>query len=506
MIALFLATFEFAMLITNKNKKLSLIVTMLITFSPLVHWWFAVNNLVEMIVFAEIAIVLIDKYLLESNFKKRIFLSSMVMLCAGNYMFCTYPAWLVPTTYVFLPSLIWVFYKNRKDIKFTKKDILVLVLEVLILTGLVLRIFVKSIDAINLISNTAYPGKRVSTGGEIESLIQLITGNINLITPYTNKYENPCEIALVMDFFPITILLLIFSIIKNKTKDFLLYFMLGISIFLTIYCIIGFPEIIAKITFMSLSVSNRTKGVIGIINVFILARLLAINKENVFSVKLSAILSIIISLSIGEYIRYCYKEYFDIWQFIAIDVLTAIIYFCVLQAKNKKIETLLVICISIFSIVSVFGINPLRVGTPIYKNELGQAIEKINDNDPGTWVTMGISGNFLLPFGANSLTCVHTYPNLGLWQVLDPEGDFEEEYNRYAEVILGITNDENVYFNAITLDALQVFSSIDNLYKINVKYICTNANYDNKEVDTSLHKLEKIDCKEGFNIYKIVDI
>ena len=325
MIALFLATFEFAMLITNKNKKLSLIVTMLITFSPLVHWWFAVNNLVEMIVFAEIAIVLIDKYLLESNFKKRIFLSSMVMLCAGNYMFCTYPAWLVPTTYVFLPSLIWVFYKNRKDIKFTKKDILVLVLEVLILTGLVLRIFVKSIDAINLISNTAYPGKRVSTGGEIESLIQLITGNINLITPYTNKYENPCEIALVMDFFPITILLLIFSIIKNKTKDFLLYFMLGISIFLNIYCIIGFPEIIAKITFMSLSVSNRTKGVIGIINVFILARLLAINKENVFSVKLSAILSIIISLSIGEYIRYCYKEYFDIWQFIAIDVLLNLI-------------------------------------------------------------------------------------------------------------------------------------------------------------------------------------
>ena len=78
MIALFLATFEFAMLITNKNKKLSLIVTMLITFSPLVHWWFAVNNLVEMIVFAEIAIVLIDKYLLESNFKKRIFYKKLL--------------------------------------------------------------------------------------------------------------------------------------------------------------------------------------------------------------------------------------------------------------------------------------------------------------------------------------------------------------------------------------------------------------------------------------------
>ena len=506
MIALFLATLEFAMLITNKNKKISLIVTMLITFSPLVHWWFAVNNLVEMIVFAEVAIVLVDKYLLESNFKKKILLSLMVMLCAGNYIFCTYPAWLVPITYVFLPSLIWVFYKNRKNIKFTKKDILVLILEILILAGLVLRIFIKSMDAIELITNTVYPGKRVSTGGEIESLIQLITGNVNLITPYSTKYENPCEIALFIDFFPITILLLIFSIIKNKIKDFLLYFMLAISIFLNFYSIIGFSELLAKITLLSFSVSNRVKGVIGIINIFILARLLTINKENVLSAKLSAILSITISIIIGEYIRFCYKEYFDFWQFILIDIASAVIYFLILQFKNRKVETLLVICIFIFSVFSIYGINPLRIGTPIYENELGRSIEKINDKDPGTWVTEGIGGNFLLPFGANCLTVVHIYPNLGLWQVLDPEGKFEKDYNRYAEVILGITNDENVYFNAIALDALQVFSNIDNLYKINVKYICTKANYDNKEMDTNLHKLEKIESKEGFNIYKIVNV
>ena len=133
MIALFLATFEFMMLITRKNKKVSFIATMLITFSPTIHWWFAVNYLVEMIVFAETAIVLLDKYLKENLYWKRLIYSLIIMLCAGNYAMSLYPAWLIPITYVFLPSLVWVFYENRKNIKFTKKDIITTVFELLFL-------------------------------------------------------------------------------------------------------------------------------------------------------------------------------------------------------------------------------------------------------------------------------------------------------------------------------------------------------------------------------------
>ena len=44
-IALLLVTFEFGMLITNKNKKLSLVLAIMIALSPTVQWWFAVNRI-----------------------------------------------------------------------------------------------------------------------------------------------------------------------------------------------------------------------------------------------------------------------------------------------------------------------------------------------------------------------------------------------------------------------------------------------------------------------------
>ena len=44
-LALFLVTFEFGMLITKKHKKFSLVLAMMMTLSPTIQWWFAVNRI-----------------------------------------------------------------------------------------------------------------------------------------------------------------------------------------------------------------------------------------------------------------------------------------------------------------------------------------------------------------------------------------------------------------------------------------------------------------------------
>ena len=49
--ALLLVSFEIGMLVTKKNRALSLAFSLLMGFSPLVQWWFAINGLVEMLVF-----------------------------------------------------------------------------------------------------------------------------------------------------------------------------------------------------------------------------------------------------------------------------------------------------------------------------------------------------------------------------------------------------------------------------------------------------------------------
>lgn len=84
-IALFLATFEFTMLITNKNKKISLIITLLVVCAPTIQWWYATNFLIEMIVFAEVAIILLDKYMNTQNFKLRLLYSIIFFICARKF-------------------------------------------------------------------------------------------------------------------------------------------------------------------------------------------------------------------------------------------------------------------------------------------------------------------------------------------------------------------------------------------------------------------------------------
>jgi hypothetical protein len=45
-IALFLVTFEFVMILTNKNKRLSVISAFMVSLAPNVQWWFATNGIV----------------------------------------------------------------------------------------------------------------------------------------------------------------------------------------------------------------------------------------------------------------------------------------------------------------------------------------------------------------------------------------------------------------------------------------------------------------------------
>ncbi len=124
LIFLFLISFEFGVLLSNKKKLLSLTYAFLVTFSPIVQWWFAINGIVEILLFGQLAIILLDRYLIDNNFKHRLLYLASLFICAGGYIMVFYPAWQVPTAYVFLVLAIWVLIKDFKKIKIDRKDII----------------------------------------------------------------------------------------------------------------------------------------------------------------------------------------------------------------------------------------------------------------------------------------------------------------------------------------------------------------------------------------------
>ena len=82
LVVLFLISFEFAQKILSAKRSVSLLYAVMVTFSPLAQWWWAVNFIAEILAAAGF------------------------LWCAGIYILSMYPAWQVPFGWTFLLCMI----------------------------------------------------------------------------------------------------------------------------------------------------------------------------------------------------------------------------------------------------------------------------------------------------------------------------------------------------------------------------------------------------------------
>lgn len=102
-----LIPFEFGMYLFNKRKSFAFICTILLGFSSAVQWWFAINNLVEMLVMGQLALLIAVSYMRTKSYKKRMALVVPLVICMGGYILVFYPSWQVPIGYVFFVFVNW---------------------------------------------------------------------------------------------------------------------------------------------------------------------------------------------------------------------------------------------------------------------------------------------------------------------------------------------------------------------------------------------------------------
>lgn len=279
LIALFLVTFEFGRLITKNNKKLAFVFSMLISFAPIVQWWFAINGLIEMLIFGELAVLMIYKYINNEDYIKRSIYMAVIVICSGAYVLTFYPSWQVPLFYVFFSLLIWIIWERDKKIKFTYKDVMIICVGLLLFSLVMGHIVIKSCDTISSILNTAYPGSRDETGGgEIKMFFNYA---FNMFLPYRSSGipGNVCEQAVFIDFFPIGIILGCIVLFFEKKKDKLLICLFTVNVILSLWCIVPWPSILAKITLLSNSQPSRAFLAVGFVNVLVLIRAMSLREK-----------------------------------------------------------------------------------------------------------------------------------------------------------------------------------------------------------------------------------
>ena len=505
-IALFLVSFEIMKLITNKDNKLSLLGSIFIIFAPSINWWSNGGFIIEITISSLLSVILLNLYMKENNFIYRSLYIIGIFLCWGNLLFALYPAWQVPFGYLLLSLYIWTIIENWKtfDIRNKKKDFIIWAVFFIIFILLVGRIFIKSKEIIDIVRNTAYPGRRFETGGGI--FLELFRWAINLFTPYNerNIISNTCELSAFIDFFPIPYIFAAYLIFKQKIKDKLLIILSICSLFIFLYMTVGFPVFLSKISLLSNSTSGRTVQVFGIINIFILIRSLYLYKPNL-KIVIAIILSVLFSLFI-IFVSYKYQEkYLNILMDIILFIVLFIICISFLQYRNNKLKNVFLISSSLFVILSSIYINPIQKGLDvIYASDLYKSIKEISSEDNGLWVsTIGYLCNFPIIAGAPTINSVNTYPNIELWKVLDPELKYKDIYNRYAHINVNILNNNGSNINKFYLiqnDMFDINLTLDDLKKINTKYILSDINLEKYNSSENIKLLKHIN---NYYIYEL---
>jgi len=498
LIALTMVCFEFGRFITNDKRMLSIVYSVMIVFSPPVQWWFAINGFVEMLIFFQLSLISFDRYLKDDNSRKRLLYATVIGICAGGYVLTMYPGWMIPLAYVLLACIIWVFVDNCKKgtiKRLHRIDFLPIMLVICILTVSAVYIYSNSHETISTLANTIYPGQRSDNGGagtlkHLFSFIPCIWYAVRVVGEYEGIFNNVCDSAQFICLFPAGYLLFLYRLIKGK-RDTLCTAMVIVSIFLMIYCIVGLPGSVANITALNYSVPHRVIVIWGLANVILLVRLVALISEDREEPKTEETSGDESAKKITAYIFMCAIAIVGIWEAYrlnatyydrympAAEAIVFIPLYVLLCNHSKRIKTVWGVLMIAVCLASTGLANPVRMGVDdVKKSPDVQMIQAIVEKDPeAVWIAEGEgfpSGNLPLLAGAKTINCTNIYPDLERWRKIDPEGAYEDCYNRYAAAIQVIRHNDNVNDQKFVLHnelSYTVHLSDEDMEKIGVKYI-----------------------------------
>ena len=488
LIVLFLSWFELGMFITDGKKKLSVMLSICVSFAPFLQWWFAINGLVEMLIYGA-CFVLGSNYLVSRAFNPRkIAVAVGMAVCAVGYVLTFYPTWMVPVAWGFVPLFLWVVIW-KFDRKVLRRVDVVPWLLIFVITAAGLTVLaVTSWDVIKAELNSVYPGNAPSSSGGT-GLWWMMKYPISLVSRFSMN-ELIVENSSIICFAPAGFILALWVIIKEKKKDPLLILLLGINLFLAWYYCVGIPKWLAKMLLLSFVNSNRGPQVLGFLRLTLFVRAVAL-KEKAPKRWLAALAAVIssavpmrLALGFTKYepggLRY---EYFDTEEkFVVVWAILAVVFYLLYRARKSK-YTMAVLGVCTVVLASSIWINPVAKGVPeITKSETMQQIRDLVKEDPqAIWLVVDMAypaTNIPAMAGADCLNTTQTYPQKTRWETLDQEGEYEDIYNRYCHIRASLGS--KTMLELVSTDYIEVTLSPEELKKLNIRYIVSTNDFDEK--------------------------
>lgn len=508
-ILLFMSAFEMFWILTKKNRLLSFVGCLMIGFSPAVQWWMMPH--MPIVFLYGMALFDIGYYFFTS---KSIWFSWILTVLGvigfTGFALSIFPSLQIIVGIISLVLLVVCLYRDREEITFRIRSIRLLQLGIMILmTGIIIgRFLLTNVDALKLLLNTAYPGKRVSTGGE-NGIASLLPTLYTIILPFKGcNITNNSEISTFIHFSPFVLLL--YPLISRRMKkehDAMLGVGTALMVLLLIeivFMCIGFTEIQAVITLFSYN--NRMPISYGFTSViFTVWGMYAFWKyPDLLSKKQKMLFPVLfglfyLTLIDDALVECCGKKLL----LIEILIFTLMVVFTV-YARRKTSAVL----ISGFMIAMGGFVNPLCSGIgAITDHPVSEMIAEIREKEPDAlWMTLGdrsgVTGNFVAANGARVLTGTNFYPDYEKWEILDPEGEQDPVYNRYANQYAFLTENETRFENPAA-DTINMYLTPSDLEKLGVTYLLSDQAETEEILASAGVRFDIIGGQDGYTIYHL---
>ncbi len=528
LVCLFLVSEAFAQMLFGKSRKVSVAFALMVTFAGTVQWWFAVNGTAELFIFGQSLVLCLDGLLGEKACDKRrsLLLSMAIAWLCVAFVFILYPAWQVILFWVFAAlgiARVCGFVQAGHGAKEVLQRLKPLILSVVLAGAAAAACLLPVMDVVQAVSNTVYPGNRVNNGGELD-LAQLGDWARALFSPlaasaqssyaYTSAFStNVCESAAFFALAPLGCVVALVTCVRSRAEkrslDPVLCALCVVELVFLVYSVVGLPGPLASITLLSHSTSTRCWEMVGYVDLILLVRSAVVLRaqapcaeaDDKRQGKLVAIVVALAALCLAaslaaENVRLL----FVVGAAAAMFVLLASV---VLMRRAAADAELCLLSVAVLVAVSGACVNPLQTGAyTLTDGATATAISQAN-GDADLWLADNSTlGDLCVAQGASCINSVNTYPTLDTWHKIDPNGEYEQVYNRYAHITVEATDGETT-FELTAPDAFKLKINLDDARKLGVTKWVTSDDLSSYETD-AVSAVEVADAG-SYKIWELVD-
>ena len=469
------------------------------------------------------ALCCVSAYHVLKSEKYQVQIISAILLGLGfaGFVMFVYPPWQVSLAYLFLIIFGGLFFRDKLYLAFkppTTLRLLCIAGAVFIAGALIASFLLTCRSDFKLMSETVYPGRRISLGGDY-SFAAIFKGLYNFFTIYDGSLPpllvNQSESASFYYLFPAVFMALALSNRLRRAFGVVGWLLVIFLVGMLAFFLVGLPDFMARATLMSYVPPYRADVAIGLASIILCVYALSLMSMNEERRGIWARLmpwatgALVVGLFIlhGLAFNAATVRYLQVNKVLLFSTIAGLLSAFLLSGWSKPFCILLAIIV----VLTTASFNPLCSNLDhIYESELADQVVRLNAESAGRplWISYGSThpGILIAALGGRSLSGVQWSPQLSLWGQLDRTGRYQEVYNRYAHYQLVFEPSERrVAFEKTGDDAFALRISPNNpvLISKGARYVLAMG--DSQQIVGADNFLQIYKSPNGtFTIYEIV--